>query len=241
MIDERDVYLKTWVEGVLGKVTVSFDMVGATATGAGVSLYLLRVTPDATVMPVPRAPRARPPVRIALHYLITTWAESPLEAHRLLGELLARALEQPDFVVEAEGYPESAWLAFGIPPRPGFLLRATLQIERKVDPAKPVLYPLVIEHKPLERLYGQVLGPNETPLTGVVVEFSSGDSEGPPLEARTDADGRFHVVTLPGARGRGRGAMKIRVRHRGRPTRIQTEGEAGEGVPLIIRVMSLEE
>lgn len=241
MIDERDTLLKAWVEGVVGKVQVTHDMVGVDADGTGVSLYLLTVSPDATVMPVPRIPRERPPVRILLRYLVTTWAKTPPEAHRLLGQLLLQAMDHPEFVIESETLPLEGWEAFGIPPRPSFLLRTPLQVERRVDLAKPVLYPLVVEHVPFERFHGQVLGPDQTPLSGVVVEFSHGDPSVPPVEARTDVDGKFRVVKLPNAQSRARDPLKIRVRHRGRPTQIQTEGAAAEGAPLIIRVVNLEE
>src|SRR5207253_2658567 len=84
-------------------------------------LYLMEVTPK----PSSRGPR-RPPLQVALTYLVTTWAPEPAASHRALGLLMFDAMKKPGVDVGPEPLPAASWLALGVPPRPCFLLRVTV-------------------------------------------------------------------------------------------------------------------
>lgn len=229
MIEQMDAKVRAWIEATLDSTSVSFDRPVEEAEGAGVSAYLLTVSPSSE----PARLRDRPPLKIILRYLITTWAEDPHEAHRLLGELLVQALDHSEFETEPEPVADSLWAALGAVPQPSFVLEVPLLSERPAEAAAGiVLEPLVIEHRPVERVFGRVLGPGEAPVPDAVVQV---EPKGVPV--RTDADGRFRAMTGTGKLQ----AKKIRVRHKGRPASIRTEMGPNAGSPLTIRIQSLEE
>ena len=87
MFDQVDRRLEEWVRRVLGPISVTFDPPSPVRDGTGVSCYLLAVVGDP-----PLRGNRRPPLQAALEYLVTTWAETPQEAHRLLGVLAFAAL-----------------------------------------------------------------------------------------------------------------------------------------------------
>src|SRR5579871_3191239 len=133
MIDGVDRQLKNWVSGVLESVEIRLEAPQATRQGRGISLYLMQLAS----MPPPSTTR-RPPLQVALRYLVTSWSEDPEEAHRLLGDLVFAAMARPEFQVELEVAPLDTWRAFGIAPRPSFVLRLPLQQARPEPEAKLV-------------------------------------------------------------------------------------------------------
>ncbi len=226
MIDQVDQALASWVQKTLKDLDVSIAPPQAAEKGEGVGLFLLETIPT----PPARVGR-RPPLQITIRYLVTTWAESPYEAHRMLGELLFAALSNENYEVESESPPINLWTALGVPPRPSFLLRVPLRRVRPEPTVPLVRSPLVIKAAPLQRLTGIVLGPEDTPIMNARVELPALH-----LYTETDADGRFQFAAVP-PRTR---PSALRVRAKGKEFSLSTES-AADNAPLVIRLQLTEE
>src|SRR2546423_1511962 len=118
LLDQIDQLLKRWVQQTVGERKVSFGLPGVAEDGSGVGLYLMEMAPR----PPARGAR-RPALQVWLRYLVTTWAADPAEAHQALGRMLFDAMKQSEFEVEPDPLPWQAWQAFGVPPRPAFVIR----------------------------------------------------------------------------------------------------------------------
>lgn len=131
MIDRIDRLLKDWVGTVLEDTEVWLLPPRELADKRAVGLYLIDLlhTP-----PVHNSRRLA--LQISLRYLVTTWAEHPEDAHRMLGDLVFAAMEHTEFEVDLEPVPTELWSAFGLAPRPSFRLRLPLRRERP-EPAIP--------------------------------------------------------------------------------------------------------
>lgn len=221
MIDEIDQRLKEWMESVMEGITVSLAPPADAQSGSGVSIYLLQLAEKPPARTVDRAP-----LQLALRYLVTTWADEPEEAHRLLGELVFAAMETDEFEVELAAIAPETWVAFGIAPRPAFVLRVPLRKERPEAEVKRVQTPLVVRVEPVTSLYGRVLGPEETPVMGASVEVPALQ-----ISTRTDAQGRFSFRSVPG----GNGGSTLRVRARGQERSVTVEEPTSEASPVVIR------
>jgi hypothetical protein len=221
MIDEIDRRLRAWTESVVEGSTFSLTPPDDARSGSGVSFYLLALAEK----PPTRTTR-RAPLQLALHYLVTTWADAPEEAHRLLGELVFAAMETDDFEVDLDPIPPEIWAAFAIAPRPAFVLRVPLRKERPEPEVKRVQTPLVVQVEPVASLYGRVLGPNDTPVMGASVEV-------PALQivTRTDVRGRFSFRSVPG----GNGGITLRVQAKGQERSVTVEDPTSEASPVVIR------
>ena len=222
MIDETDRQLTSWIAKILGSVKVSLDPPRAAAAEKGIGLYLLELvqsTPDRGIR--------RPPILMTLRYLVTSHASSPEEAHQMLGALVVAAFDNPDFEVEQEQLPVSLWSALEIPPRPAFVLRVPFRHERKQKIAPPVKHPLVVKRFPLRSFKGQIVGPENIPLTNARVELPSLD-----LSTITDSKGRFYFSSIPDVPG----PKLLRVRAKGQEFSIKTEQAESEDEPLVIQV-----
>lgn len=91
--------------------------------------------------PARREPRIRPLAR--LHYLISACSsEQPEKAEQALLLVLGWAGELNDFEVLEQSPSPSWWLAWGITPRPGFLLEASV-----TETSQPPDTPVVREHQ----------------------------------------------------------------------------------------------
>ena len=90
MIEQIDDELVLWVKQALGDgVTPTLDP--PTDSGSqSIHLYLLEVVNN----PFPRS-GANAPYQPTLRYLVTTYAQDPREAHRLLTDLLYAAMQSP--------------------------------------------------------------------------------------------------------------------------------------------------
>lgn len=221
MIETVDERLKDWVENVLDAVTVTLDPPGPPQAGRGVNLYLLEL-----VESPPPSGTKRPPLQLSLRYLITTWADEPEEAHRLLGELVFAAMEVSEYEVELAPVLAATWMALGAIVQPSFMLRVPLRRERPEPEVDLVREPLVVQNVPISELRGTVLGPGDVPLMGALVEL-------PLLQLRTRADskGRFHFAAVP----REFDTWRLRVKAKGREFQV-TVRRGSEGEPLVIRV-----
>jgi hypothetical protein len=76
------------------------------------------------------------------------------------------------------------------------------------------------------RLFGRVLGPEDTPVMGASVEIAALQ-----ISTRTDAQGRFSFRSVPG----GDGGSELRVRARGQERSVTVEDPTSEASPVVIR------
>src|SRR6266850_5283921 len=133
-----------WVGTVVEGGYVSLGPPDNQRAGRGVGLYLLEL-----VQSPPPSSNKRPPLQLALRYLITAWSGTPEDAHQMLVALMFAAMENKEFQVELEPLPVTVWTAFGVPPRPSFILRVPLRQERPQPQTKLVREPLRVESSPI--------------------------------------------------------------------------------------------
>jgi hypothetical protein len=237
VIQQVDSALREWCAAALRRldvpasVAVSLGPPERAPAAPHVGLHLLDVRPGS-----PRLNSRRPAVEILLRYLVTVHnADDPGAAHRILGELLLSALEDPSptdgglreaglrMEIETGALQAADWLAFGVPPRPAFLLRVPLRRERPLPDAPAVTEDIDVGWRALRRLAGTVLGPGDTPLNGAEVQLPALG-----LVARTDASGRFSMPAIPG----GPGEVHLHVLFNGRESQLA----ATPGRPLVVRL-----
>lgn len=223
-MDEIDQLLKDWILSVCGEVQVAFTSPRREEEGEGVGLYLMEL-----VNAPPGMGAGRPPLRITLRYLVTTWAGQPVKAHRRLGQLMFAAMENKECEVELEPPSAAVWQAFGVPPRPAFVMRVPLARQRIERRAPLVRKRLTIHPSPMRPLHGQVLGPGDVGIMGAEVTLPALN-----LAARTDYKGRFRFSAVPTKPP----VTRLRVTARGRevPVAVNPEGAFTSESPLIIHV-----
>jgi hypothetical protein len=208
MIEQADARLHDWALGVEPDLDVSFGPpTNAHTTPRGVSLHLMELVPQ----PPPRGPE-RPPLQLALRYLVTTWADAVEDAHRLLGALVFAAMEQTDMQVELQPLDGAAWQALAVLPLP-------------VQPL--VRGPVVVQSAAVASLYGRVVGPGDLPLADAIVEVPSLR-----LAARTDARGLFAFPAVPGPPT----AVTLRVRARGKELMLAAALPTSPEQPQVIQI-----
>lgn len=247
MIDRADRFVVNWAKGVLGGVRVSVDIPVSPPDESEVSLYLLEL-----VHAPPARTVDRPPLQIALRYLVTSWAKNAEEAHRNLGKLLFAALGNEvsesgqteegrltfTVAMEVEPIPANLWAAFGVPPQPAFILRCLLSLERKRAAIAYVRWPARVETSGQRAVRGKVVtavGEEELPLVGARVAV-------PKLKllTRTDAMGVFCFPGVPV--GVNQEGLRMVVSAKGKEhevsfTAVQT---AQDGDALLIRFPEME-
>jgi hypothetical protein len=226
MIDQIDQHLKAWVGQTLPGVVVTLEPPGLAHDGQGASLYLFELVDDP-----PLRGRQRTPLQAAARFLVTTWAGKTEDAHRLLGDLLFAAMDNPDFQVEIDPLPTTAWTTFGLPPQPSFVLRVPLQLVRPQPAVPRVRHPLDVQPVPLAALHGLVVGPGDVPLADARVMVDGLDAL-----ARTDANGVFHLDTLPAGSAR----RRLRVRAKGQEITLDTRIPSPDDKPVVIRFTSFD-
>jgi len=185
LIDKLDERLTSWVQSVVPGVKTTFAAPKDGEEDLAVNLYLLEIADDPL-----RHSTGHPPIQPSLRYLVTTSAGEPKDAHSLLGSLFYAARKGPrldvrldvsfnfqlevELEVELEPIASQLWTAFGIAPRPSFILRLPLPAEWPApQPVKapPVTQEIAPAAGELVPLYGLVLGPNEIPLASARVEM----------------------------------------------------------------------
>jgi hypothetical protein len=184
------------------------------------------------VLHTPAHVTAKPsPLQLTLRYLVTTWADTPEDAHQLLAELAFAALGHAEFQVEMEPQPAALWTALAVPPVPAFVLRVPLRQERTEKPAKLVRQRLQISTTTMVQFHGVVLGPDDTPIPESRVDIPA-----MALSASADYRGRFLFSSVPSE-----GAKTLRVRAKGRELTIRCEGSfPDEQDPFVIHFTPLE-
>ncbi len=226
MIDSADRDLQEWVKKVVPGVEVFLGPPQQSDGKHGISLYLLALSD-----PPPAWMNRQPATRVALRYLVTTWAEDEIEAHRLLGLLVLAVMENRKYELDLASMPAPLWAALGITPRPSFTLCAPLHVEQPEPDTRLVKGPLVIRGTPVISLQGVVLGPGNVPIVGASVEIPSLS-----LTNHTDAKGRFYFSSVPGEPR----SIQLLVKARGRAQSVTVEQPTSDREPLAIRFDSFE-
>jgi hypothetical protein len=165
-------------------------------------------------------------LQFLLRYLVTTRADDPQEAHRMLGNLAFAALENQAFEVEIQPPPAAVWAALGAVPQPAFVLRVPVRKERPQPEKHYVTVPLKVNMSPVTNLRGVVLTSRDTPVAGAVLEIPSIQRS-----VKTDHLGRFFFPTIPA----GSQPMNVKIRAKGRERIISLEQPAPGQEPFVIR------
>lgn len=189
-MEQTDQQLKAWCRGILPDAEVTFDAPTAQERrdrGTQVSLYLMGLAPLPST-----CGRAPAPYQLNLQYLVTVADADIVKSHQLLGALAFAAMGNPDFELDLSALPAATWSAFGVAPRPGFVIRRALRQARAETHAPVVARQPVIKAARLTRIDGVVLGPNDTPLMGARVELLSMGRV-----AGTDERGNFSFEGVP--------------------------------------------
>lgn len=228
MTEPFDEQLKNWISGNAQGAEVSLGAPNAQKAGEGVGLYLLEVMKTAPL----GSPKLHAPLQLNLRYLVTAWSAKPENANQLLVGLMFAAMQSRDFEVEPEALPMAVWTAFGVPPRPSFILRMPLRCERPEVKAKVVRQPLKIRGAPIASFHGLLLGPGETPLAGCRIEIPTLH-----LSASTDHKGRFCFPAVPGE-----GSKQLLVKAKGRTLAVTSDRSFPDSrTPMVIHFTPLEE
>lgn len=227
MIDQVDQRLRDWTQSTLPDCDVTFEAPGDAKEGIGVSLYLFDIVNNP-----PARGSHRPPLQVALRYLVTSWGNKPDEAHRLLGNLIFAAMDNPDFDIELDPIPVALWRALGIVPRPAFVIRVPLRRERPEPERRLVRLPLVVKKSPMGGVEGTVVGPGDIPIANARVELP-----GLRRSTRTDSKGRFVFSAVPTAPP----PEMLKVKARGKEVSVRLAEAARNGERLVIRLHVLEE
>jgi hypothetical protein len=222
MFDQADQHLKEWVTTILPEAIIKLEAPQETQTGRIVNLYLMGLEERP-----PTHENHQPSLQVVLSYFVTTWAEQPEEAHRLLGELVFAALGNPEFEVELSSLPATVWASYRLIPRPYFVLKSPVRKLREVTPTKYVTQPLSIKETGATKLYGLMVGPGDVPLSGAQVTI-------PALRQvqYTDARGRFCFPLVPGPIS----FRTIRVKVKGRELEVTPDQPTSENAPFVIRL-----
>lgn len=226
MIQEADAQVSAWIGGVAG-APVWLERPRDHGEEKGVGLYLLELGEQ----PPAREGR-QAPLQIQLRYLVTTWAGSAEEEHRILGRLVFAALERTDWQVALRSLAPETWAALGVPPRPAFVLQVPLRVERPAPIARRVRSPLLVHVVASVPFAGRVVGPGDLPVAGARVELPSLSAA-----AETDWDGRFLFPKVP-AEPR---TKRIRVLAKGTVQEFTPDVPPEHGGTLIIRFELPEE
>lgn len=186
-IDEIDEWLANWITERLEVATVSFDPPGGESSARGVSVFLQQLV-DA---PPPRTTEPTP-LQVILQYLVSTWAETPQAAHRILGDLVFEAMQTEEFELQLDGPENAFWKNLEIPPRPSFFIRMPFRRERPRPDARMVEQPLVVETAQVRPMGGRIVGPEDVPISGASVELPAFNTR-----TKTDRKGRFRFEAVP--------------------------------------------
>jgi len=229
-IEEIDQQLTDWVTTATGASSVTPSAPLPVQGDGEVSVYLL----DMLGEPTARGSQ-KPPLQVALRYLVTAGGADARAGHRYLWDLVVKTLEKAEpeqngWAVEMAGMSAATWLAMGVTPRPSIVLRVPLRHEWATPVAPPVTRPMEVRGGFIQELAGRIVaGPDDLPVAGALVELTAlGRS------TYTDGAGRFRFGGVPA------GALapdRLRVRAKGRDRTVALGPAAGEatGGELLVR------
>lgn len=190
MIDQTDDTLITWLAGVCPKAEVSLSLPeGAPGAKPQVVCYLLNLASSPPARSIDHTRAA--PLQFSARYLVMVQARDSHEEHRLLGDLVLAALDNPGVQVDLGGIASEWWIALRQVPRPAVILQVLLRQERP-DPGLKLVREIVLREAPLVNLVGRVLGPEAIPVAGARLELPAMH-----LSTYSDQRGRFSFAAVP--------------------------------------------
>ncbi len=133
-------HLKGWIRETLGDIEVSPHPPSPDCGERAVRLYLKDVTASPSSGTVLKMDR----LQIQLTYLVTTNGKTLPEADDDLAKLIFSAMLAQGMTVDLSPLSPLEWQAFGIVPRPSFLLKTPLTFTVEKPAVKRVEKPLVI-------------------------------------------------------------------------------------------------
>jgi len=226
VIEHVDELLETWVKDELGDVDFTLAPPDRALGNRVVSCYLYGLAHKP-----PLRTQERPPLQLALRYLITAFADDPHEAHSLLGQLAFSAMRRPEWELELDALSPDYWEALHLPPLPCFVLSVPLRQERAEAPVRRVLQPLEIQVAPVTSLHGILLGPGDIPLPNASVMLLS-----PQIWTMTDQEGHFAFPAIPAESG----SRHLRVRAKGKEFELEVEQPAAGEQPVTVHVNAFD-
>jgi len=219
--------LQGWVKTIAPAAawTLNMPLAKEVVTGTSVSTYLLDMTPAAVA-----STGRRPPLRWMMRFLVTCWATDSLVAHALLTELAFAAGAQTSWQIEQEPVSLSVWAAFGIAPRPSFMVKMPLEMVQEEGPTAPKAKTLSMNGYTLVALRGVLLGPDDVPLSGGSVELPALN-----LRTETNAGGEFCLKGVPGST-----LNTLRAMAKGSSLAVECRANDYATSPLILRMSKIE-
>lgn len=221
MLDRLDRDLMSWIASLPNAPDVVLRSPDDSAADRRISLHLLDVRPDP---PQRNTNHSTWPFRV--RYLVSASAADPMEQHALLGNLMMAALERSGTDIEPDAPPLELWRAFGVKPRPAFILSVAWSYQKDAPQRPTVKHPLSVDSRPVGPMSGVVLGPEDAPIMAARLEI-------PALGLSTTSDrvGHFHFAGTP------RGAdLRLRITARGKTLERSSRELTGHDGNLIVRL-----
>lgn len=189
MLDETSRTVIDWASRVAGDAEPSLALPDSPVQAPHVSLLLIEFADHP-----PLRGNGRPPLQFIARYLVTVTAPETEDAHRILGELLFAALESATFDAELRAIDPPLWRAFGVTPRPAFVLSVPVRRARPEERPPQVRQPITIETTTPRVVEGVVVGPGEVPVPDARVELLGPGGGGDARSASTDSSGHFRMT-----------------------------------------------
>lgn len=222
MLDTIDEEVRDWLKGIVKEAVISFSLPSDEVDKLVLFAYLFNIERPAAL-----PPGRTPPMQLRVSYLITAAGPDPVAAHGLLGDAIAAASAQSQYALEFGSPNAEAWASINLPARASFVLRATATQKRDIKPSPLVVTPIV-HSAPLERLVGQVVAADGTPLAGAVVEV-------PGLGRTTTAnsEGRFVLEGVTASID-----LTVRAQSKGREVEVQRAARTTDDFKIVIDVVA---
>ncbi|MEO8133190.1 MAG: Pvc16 family protein [Betaproteobacteria bacterium] len=221
MLDQLDRDVIAWVAALPGIPEVVLQPPDDQAGRHGICLYMV----DLRQEPAQRGTR-RLTWSFQVRYLVTAHAPDPVEAHKILGAVLAAAIEKEDFDVDSDAPSLELWRALGAKPRPAFMLSVPWRHQRDLPQPPMVMHPLTIDPRQSVPLSGLVLGPEDTPVMAARVEIPELG-----LWATTDATGAFRFPSTPQG-----SSLNLRITARGKVIERSTPKTTNSDRRFLVRL-----
>lgn len=194
----------------------------APSDGTTVTLTLMDVVPA----PLPAGPAGPPPLQLRARYLVTVAAAQADAARQALADLAFAARWATEVELEHRAPAPELWHALAVATRPALVVSVLWQREQH-RPIRRVRQPLVAKWASSRSLLGVVVGPDDIPIAGALVEV-----EGLPQTAYSNNRGEFAFRGVPGDDP----PPTLVVSAKGATVRVRVDGDAATSVPLLIRI-----
>lgn len=219
MMESVDGNLRDWAKSVAKGADVVLEAPRADDEKTTIRLHLLQVqTAVPTSLGYPRS------LELRLNYLVTVGAANTESAHRVFGELLTAALGASQYAVELRELDAQFWIAFGVTPRPAFIIKCPYVVAREQPSVTLIRHAPEYRLSPAAVLSGVVKSKEDLPVARARVEL-------PEVSAvtHTDEKGQFQFGAVPPRSGPR--AIKVTVKG---TERLYSES-APPNAPLVIR------